>query len=402
MNTPRQHHLLLQGDFETQFQARTFAERATLTLVLTVVASLFLMPGCAHFSMPRQPVEDITKPRQQRAQQLAETLDEKRDAAEFQSAVDRWNRNDLVGAEKTLCRLVDRNPDHRDSRLLLSELYLTTNRQQEAMSQMEAALAAHPQDAQVQYAMGLLLDAVGQPTAALAHYHQAAVLDPHYGSSAEMSSNASQATAAPGFSMADDSMVWANDDPNGHTVSPPDASRLVAAAYRDDSNQQASLASHPAFSEQSAGEAVCAPLAPSTTLLAEGYSALAEGATDTAVAFFQEAIASEPNNPQIPISAAVSLLRYNQPAQAVELLTSTQRQHPNSAALFRTLGVAHYRVSDYQSSQVALRQALSLDKSSALTYFLMGSTLTKLGQREAAEGYFLQAQTLNPEYSVQR
>ncbi len=46
------------------------------------------------------------------------------------------------------------------------------------------------------------------------------------------------------------------------------------------------------------------------------------------------------------------------------------------------LGAAYYRTGDYKSSQVALQQALSLDKSSALSYLLMGCTLAKLGQNE--------------------
>ena len=96
------------------------------------------------------------------------------------------------------------------------------------------------------------------------------------------------------------------------------------------------------------------------------------------------------------------LLRANQPKVAVELLTPAAKQFPNSAAVHRMLGVAHYRMGDYKSSQVALQQALSLDKSSALSYLLMGCTLAKLGQKEAAEAHFRQARTLDPRYRLVR
>ena len=65
------------------------------------------------------------------------------------------------------------------------------------------------------------------------------------------------------------------------------------------------------------------------------------------------------------------------------------------------LGAAYYRSGDYQSSQVALQQALSLDKSSALAYLLMGCTLAKLGQQQAADDHFRRP-PLDPRYTVVR
>ena len=107
-----------------------------------------------------------------------------------------------------------------------------------------------------------------------------------------------------------------------------------------------------------------------------------------------------PYNAQIPISSAVAALRQNLPGQAVELLQPYAVGECEHAQVFCTLGVAYYRLGDYQSSQVALQQALSLDNSSALTYLLMGYTLAKLGQCESAEDYFEQARTMDPTYCV--
>ena len=98
--------------------------------------------------------------------------------------------------------------------------------------------------------------------------------------------------------------------------------------------------------------------------------------------------------PQVPLGAAVLSLRHNQPELAVRILEEAQPRFAGNAALPRTLGMALYRQGDFKTSQIALQQAIALDKSCALSYLLMGCTLTRLGQTEAAEGYFRQAQLL--------
>jgi len=99
---------------------------------------------------------------------------------------------------------------------------------------------------------------------------------------------------------------------------------------------------------------------------------------------------------------AIQLLRASQPDAAVALLDQALSGREGSADLYRTLGLAHYRRGDYDSSQLALQQALSLDNSSPLSYFLMGFTLTKLGDSEGAEWHFRQAAARNPKYAVMR
>ncbi len=133
-----------------------------------------------------------------------------------------------------------------------------------------------------------------------------------------------------------------------------------------------------------------------------GQRALSEGDSDAARIAFNKAVAVQPNNPQLPVIAAGAALRTNHPELAVDLLVPAARRFSKSAAIYRMLGVAHYRLGDFQASQVALQQALSLDKSSALSYFLMGCTLVKLGQVESADAFFQQARTLDPRYAVRR
>jgi len=137
-------------------------------------------------------------------------------------------------------------------------------------------------------------------------------------------------------------------------------------------------------------------------LLHDAQVALAEGNAALARRCCLQAVASQPDNPQIPLTAAVDCLRANQPRLAVELLVPAAGRFPRSAAIHRALGAAYYRSGDYKSSQVALQQSLSLDKSSALSYLLMGYTLAKLGQSEAADSHIRQARQLDAKYRVVR
>jgi len=152
---------------------------------------LALAVGCAGLKLPEppaknllhrfyspNPVENVTDLRQQRTEEAVGEFEQKQDFAEFQAALARWNRHDIQGCRQGLLRLLQRNANHRDARLLLAEVYLSGNQMQEAFSQVEQALQVYPDDPRVQYTMGLLLDAVGQNTGALAYYERAAMSEP--------------------------------------------------------------------------------------------------------------------------------------------------------------------------------------------------------------------------------
>ena len=137
-------------------------------------------------------------------------------------------------------------------------------------------------------------------------------------------------------------------------------------------------------------------------LLRQGAESLSAGKTDVAMALFREAAASRPDDPQIPISASVAALRQNHPEVAADLLQAAAGRFPKSATVYRALGAACYRRTDYRAAQSALKQALLLDKANPLSYFLMGCTLVKLGEQPAADECFRQARLLDPKYAVPR
>ncbi len=125
-------------------------------------------------------------------------------------------------------------------------------------------------------------------------------------------------------------------------------------------------------------------------------SAIASSDSMAALTAVETDLTDNPNDPQIPISATVAALEANQPETAASIARLGIAFHPSCAGLHRTLGAALYRTGNYPSSQVALQQALSLDNSSALSYFLMGCVSEKLGDAEAAEAHFARATELDP------
>ncbi len=128
----------------------------------------------------------------------------------------------------------------------------------------------------------------------------------------------------------------------------------------------------------------------------EFQSAIATRNSIAALAAVEQELTDNPNDPQIPISAAVVALESNQPETAASIARLGIAFHPSCAGLHRTLGAALYRTGDYASSQVALQQALSLDNTAALSYFLMGCVSEKLGDTEAAHTNYARATELDP------
>jgi Tfp pilus assembly protein PilF len=133
-------------------------------------------------------------------------------------------------------------------------------------------------------------------------------------------------------------------------------------------------------------------------LLAE--TRLAAKQIQPATDLLQGMIDHDPVDEQARLSAAVLALRYDQPQLAIELLRGAPPDQPPSAPLLRTLGVGYYRCGDYAAAQAALEQALDLDNGSALAYFLMGCTQSRLGQKSRADAAFEQAARLDARFKA--
>ncbi len=103
---------------------------------------------------------------------------------------------------------------------------------------------------------------------------------------------------------------------------------------------------------------------------------------------------------QNPLQRAVSALAKGDTQAAIDAATRGISRTPDQAApLYRVIGAAHYRRGEFQAAQAALAQALSLDKSDALACFLMGSTLAKQNEHEAAAKYLSEAARLDARFA---
>jgi tetratricopeptide (TPR) repeat protein len=474
-----------------------------LSWVVALVMTAATVAGCASLRTCLSPGENISKKRRQRSEEAIYEFGRQRDLAEFEGARRYREQGDLDGCIGTLRRLVARNPDHLDARLLLAESLLADDRAGEAIPYLEPAVAAHPDDPRAHYLMGLALDSMGNRADALVYYREATRLRPNdevYAVSyqtlaaslgagrsvlgalspdsqppvrspkprssapaqpqvsegegevrsiafweSEDSRRSTSASSGPGSGSgafaADRNGPAAATARRGQEVEPQPAAsicflapetrkRTVAPpiALQDDSSSSGPVAwasDDPAWpqdpkrfvprqgrvgyvgaagSDGGNGRGGRAVDDPAAELFEKGASAMSNGTDALGFAYFREAMALKPDDPHIPVSSAISALRQNEPDVAVALLEPLLQApgYSDSAAIRRILGAAYYRLGDYDSSQVVLQQALSLDKSSALSYFLMGCTLAKLGQLSAAETHFRQAQRLDPRYAVRR
>jgi tetratricopeptide (TPR) repeat protein len=365
--------------------------------VLLIGLLLALAAGCSSLPFSKKVTDSLGESElKKRNREITRHFDQQRDLAEFEAAKTRWTQQrDAKGCRESLEKILARSPQHRDARLLMVELSLAEDEPDLANRHAKAALDAFPNDAVMQYTMALTLDAQGKTSDAIAYYERAMKMDPRNETFAAAYQTAREAlreerghrqasqrgNANVAADMTDECVPTGYQEPAGPTLTAKDA-----GARRADS----------------AGYAEGSQNTPTNDQLRRGYAALANHSPQSAMDCFHQAIDSNPDDPQIPIMAATAMLRVNEPGMAIELLKPAAKRFPNSAAVHRTLGVSYYRSGDYQSSEVALQQALSLDKSNALSYLLMGCTLAKLGQREAAEANFRQARALDPRYQTLR
>jgi len=379
------------------------------------------IPGAALSGAPLSGIvaPDVAEVRHQRSEKAIQEFEARRDFAEYQAALGYWDRQDLVGCEATLVRLLDRNPDHLAARLLAAEACLQQGRRPEATEHLDAALEAHPNDPQALHAKGLVLDTMDQPAEALVYYERAMELAPEeelfavsYHTALEsLKEPARPATVPPPAPRADAALgvdagrATAGDlagrDDTASAAEPEDPLAALASSLRPSPGGLPGPIERPLGADY-AGRSQRPPTGRADDFLRRGPGAPAENSPAAAPVFYDEAVGPSPGDPNVALRAAVDSLRHNRPDLAVELLAPFQGASVRSPSLPLTLGMAYYRLGDYRSAQLSLQQALSLDRSRALTYLLMGYTLAKLGQGESAEAHLRQARTLDPRYGAAR
>jgi Tfp pilus assembly protein PilF len=298
--------------------------------------------------------------------------EKQREHAELLAAQQRFQRKDFKGSGELLQDILARDPRNCEARLLMAVALLSTQQEQAALAQLQEGLKYHAEDPDLQYAMGVTLDANGRPDEALAYYERATRTAPK------------NEAYSQGYRLAQEAATRRKAEVGIGR----DGTKLAADASRA---PQVVPVSAIAVSKDRSAE-----------FLQRGEEALENGSPTMAADFFRQAAAGDPGNPQIPIMAATCALKHNEARMAAEILASAARSFPRSAAVFRCLAIAHLRMQDFAAAKVDSEQAIALDKSSALAYYTLGCTLTNLGQREAADSNFRQAAALDPRYAARQ
>jgi predicted Zn-dependent protease len=355
---------------------------------LVLCALVAALGGCQSIASWKGSAKDGTLDRKTRRAEIVARVNHDRDLAEFQAAQSSYQQGDLRGCRAVLEPLLKRNPGHIEGNLLLAEMLVADNRCQEAIGQLQPLAEQHPEHAQLQHAMGLLWDNAGDTRRALGYYERAAQQEPEnegYQLSYRTAARAVTATLPVGPAA---------------PIAATDPTRPFASGVQLVGHEESAEPAAFAVSNEEPGSAVADGSEEVSQRLSTAVDTLRHGDVDEAKRLLETLVAENPRDPQIPISAAVAALECNQPDIAIALVNPALSRFPESAALYRILGTANYRRGDYPASQIALQQALSLDNTSALSYFLMGCTLTKLGQAEAAEEHYERARQLDPRFAV--
>lgn len=370
--------------------------RRRISLLAYALAASFAS-GCSVWPESLRPLPDVSPQRRQRANEAAKAFDEQREAAEYQAAESCWKRDDVDGCRVLLQRLLKHNPQHREGGLLMTQVLLGDGKTEEARRQLEPLKQKYPDDPAVLHTAGLLLEAEGNSPEAVRCFELATKLAP----SNEVYALSYEAAVA---------------EPPSDSPAPRTAARPVAVIAAADESEGGESGNDARIGDATTDDAAARNGLPAQTssrrrinmpatareLVERGGRALAAGSADNAKTFFHRACEAAPDDPQIPLSAVVLALREDELELALQTAEQGVRTFPESASLYRALGTAQYRLADYKGAKASFEQALALDNSSALSYFLMGSTLEKLGRTEAARTYFVRAQRLDPKCCVRR
>lgn len=305
--------------------------------------------GCAHFKPPQPLVEDVQPRIAAQKEEIVGDYEARRNAAELQAARTSAEHGDLSTCATALENILRRDASHREARLLLADVQLARENVAAAEQLLVTLVRDYPQDAASHHALALLLESTGRGELAKAHFQQAATIDPL------------------------DPLVALSADGNRETAGKIAAIAATAATV--------ALATSPTPEAAAARAIVAAAQTPQgQELIRQALSLLERGEKDGALAALRQACELEPLNSAIPLAASVHLLRMEQSDAAIVLLEAAAERLPRTAAILRGLGAAYLQAGDLPAAQVVLQQALSLDSTDALSYFLTGQVLHLQGR----------------------
>ncbi len=322
--------------------------------VLACVAALtWGAGGCANLDIARPKLKDIAPEREDRQKHFLKDFESRRDESQYRAALSAWERGDTRACEDLLVELLRRQPTHRNARLALADLYLEGQSLNSAESHYRQLIDHHPDDAHAQYCLGMFLEFSGRTEEAQSYFARASDLQPE---------NPLFAKSVDGTELARGELDQGAGATTG-TSATTGASAIMAGCGSRRTEGSA------------AQQGLCLP---SRTANAE--------------------LADTPFDADGAAKTAANLLRSGQPEAALRLATRAASAQPDSVVLKRLLATSQLQSGQHESAQVTLQQALSLDKGDALTYFLLGCTLSERGDLVAAERNFATAHKIDPRF----
>lgn len=394
-----------------------------------LVGLLLAACGCAGSPAFERP--DLGGQRARREAEAIRQFDAQRDRAQWLAARRAWEQGNAQACEDSLSGLLARRPDHREAALLWVELQVLQDHLDLAEETLARLKAEAPDDPAVEEASQL----VAAARQAASDAGPLLAVD-------EPEEETSPAEALPGAVPWDDAPpaeVLASDEPPLPAPPVPDDAptsvrvienqpairltegrgrREVAQPLPDDTDTDADAETPqeeapspltlerrgPRGADSSPETAGSAPEASQLAAaeLARAEELLAAGDEDGARTRVETLLRDVPDQATVATAAGAWALKQERPDWALAWLEPRRKQFYRSAGVQRVLGLAYLRSDRAAEAETCLRRALRLDTSSALTYFLLGSCLERLGRTEAAERHFHQAARLDPRYSVRR
>ncbi|MDA7980130.1 MAG: hypothetical protein MPJ50_15295, partial [Pirellulales bacterium] len=99
-------------------------------------------------------------------------------AANYDQALKAWQADDTLACRRMLHGVLAKNPQHRDSLLLLAQLEILERQPQVIQAPLAQFCNQNPQDPSAQHMLGLVCESLGKKQAALARYQTAVKLAP--------------------------------------------------------------------------------------------------------------------------------------------------------------------------------------------------------------------------------
>jgi len=124
-------------------------------------------------------IPDVHPMRKDRATAAAKKFDIERNNAEYQAASAEWRQGNFKASREGIEKILHRDSVHRESLVLLAEIELEQDHAEKAVDVLRRGIEAHPEDAELSYKLGLALEAAGEESEALHHFHTAVQLAPH-------------------------------------------------------------------------------------------------------------------------------------------------------------------------------------------------------------------------------